>query len=244
MRNFLLLMLILVLVAFIGVYSYFDYIIKRAVETYGSEAIGLQLRVSNVRINPSLKGFSITGIKIANPKEFDGGSLIEIKSLDVVADLWSLYFDKLMYFSAINVNALEINYKIKDGSDNFSIMKRMVGKSNRSSNAEKKDRKIAIKLLHLDDTVVKATINELVTKEIKLSKVSISDIGVKNGGVTVENALKQVVDNISFLIAEANLSSLINQLLNLDNLNDAIKPKIDKGIDDATESLKSLLPKL
>jgi hypothetical protein len=205
----------LLVAAIVGVYMYFDAIIKHSIETYGSQAINSRISVGNV--STSLKDglVSISGVKIANPAGFKERNVFELDNISVSMDIKSL-FSKLINIHYVHINSPVIIYELGPLGDNLSEFKKKVhsdhGTTPGSPNEGAQAKKIIISDFRITNAVATVSLAQLVQKSTKLPEIRISEIGQKQGGVTVSEASEQITDEVVRVVAESQVQKLLGQV--------------------------------
>lgn len=246
MKKFIIFLVLIILIGILSVHAYMDTIVENAIEKYGTQALGVKVRVGNVKIGPKFNSISVHNLSIANPEGYSEDKMIYIGNIHISADLLSLVSAAVMNIEAVNIDGLAVNYQLdKNGNDNFSALKRNVGEEHIQDEASKStpQRKVAIKVLTITNLSVTAELNPNLKKNLTLANITINDIGASKGGVTISHALEEVVTAVSRALAEANLTALIKQLLNVKDLKDAVTPIITDSVKGLGEKLDGIMGK-
>lgn len=249
MRTFLLVILV-VFTIFIGTgYFYINNIAQRAIEYYGTQTLGVSVKVGSVWLSPKFDSLKITSISIANPPGYTADEAIEVGGIHVMLDIKSIFSQPLKIYDLL-VDKLVVNYEVNGNTNNIKTLKTNIDRAEAASErsgikADKKhDVRVMINKFMLTNAKADIQIEKVVKKEVALPDITIKDIGVNSGGVHVENAIDQVFNALVNAIARANLESLMQELLkvNVQNFKDNLLGS--EGTKDAIEGVSNTLGKM
>ena len=192
--------------------------VKKTVERIGPQALGTEVTVGNIRIDPLRGTIHIQNLYIGNPEGFTNPSAIELKSCKVVIDLQSLRTDTIV-IKEIRIENPEFTYERKLQTDNFKELQKNVEaytaknaggetqgekeKGADGASSETAAKKVIIERLIVIDGKVNAKISALPTAPIPLPGIEKTDIGKDDGGASWGEAGKEVLSVIYGSILEA-----------------------------------------
>jgi uncharacterized protein involved in outer membrane biogenesis len=116
-------LLALVVIAAIALVMRLDGLITKAVNTYGPEITGTEVRVDDVRVSFLSGKATITNFIMGNPKGFRSAHASKAASVTVDLELGSLLGDT-MVVKRIEVIRPDIVYEKRGGTDNFKTIAR------------------------------------------------------------------------------------------------------------------------
>ena len=192
MRNVLVGLAALVVIALAGgaiwLYLSLDFIVKRAIESYGPDIVGAKVVVESVKLAPANGAGVIRGLVIGNPPGFHSEQSVSVGTIDVAIDPSSIAKD-VVQIRRIVVVAPVITYESRRGGSNFDAIQRHVARragSEQSAASGKQTRLTVDQLVIRDARVIYAP--EIATRGATISfdvpDIQIANIGKRQGGVT------------------------------------------------------------
>jgi hypothetical protein len=118
-------MLVLGLLIGAGIYyvaSNLDAIVKRGIESAGTNALGTDVRVDAVAIDLSVGTATLSGLSIANPEGFSNQDMVRFDELSMVIDLGSLRSDIIRITSIRSVNPYVL-YELQGTQANIDVVR-------------------------------------------------------------------------------------------------------------------------
>lgn len=240
MKKFLLFLIIVIVAAVTAVYSYMDIIIKRGIEKYGPEVLGVGVHVGSVSVALERGFFSIDDLKIANPSGFTQPNIFEIGSVKVALDFKSL-FKPVVKIQDVSINQPVIIYEVGPDGDNMQAFKSRVSNSSFSSSsgegAAKHQKKFSVDSFNITGTKMTASLSNLAQKSIELQDIHLTNIGAE-GGVTADQFANEVVREIANEVAKANIKLI------LENVGQDFKKSVQDMKDNSTQMLNDTMNKM
>jgi hypothetical protein len=192
MRHVLVGLAALVVIALAGgaiwLYLSLDFIVKRAIESYGPDIVGAKVVVESVKLAPASGAGVIRGLVIGNPPGFHSEQSVSVGTIDVAIDPSSIAKD-VVQIRRIVVVAPVITYESRRGGSNFDAIQRHVARragSEQSAASGKQTRLTVDQLVIRDARVIYAP--EIATRGATISfdvpDIQIANIGKRQGGVT------------------------------------------------------------
>lgn len=220
LKKLLLLVAILAVSIFVGVYGYLDILVKKGIETYGPKALGVAVTVGDVSISLSKGVITIRELRIENPSGFKEGEIFALDKISATLDIRSMFQPTLKIYELM-IDRPTIVYELGEGGDNITAFRK--GVERKAANDDVVDqstsgdvsKKIIIYHFHMNDGKVTASIAKLATKSLSLPNIHIKDIGVDKGGISVADASDQIVRELNRTISKINLNELIGDLGNI-----------------------------
>ena len=177
-------------------------IIKNAVNTYGPEMTGTEVRLGDVGVSLLSAEAELKDFLLGNPKGFKSPQAMTVTSIHLNVDEKSLTKDTII-IDKIEVIAPEITYEKIRGTDNFQTIMNNVKKSigadkttGRPAEKGKKGegKKILIRDFIFKDGKVNLTTAVLGGKTVSadLPDIHLKNVGQKKGGASPAEAFKEI----------------------------------------------------
>lgn len=224
-------------VAFLS--SNLDSIVKKVIETAGTEVAGVKVSVGDVKISLSEGKATIAGLTVANPPGFSAPHAFKLGAIAVALDTGSLTANPIV-IKDISVAAPEVTYEMgaSGGSNIDAIQKNVAAKTagGDKATAEKgEEKKLVIdRLVISKGTVNLATAIPGVKSSATLADIVLTGIGRKSGGASAGEVAKQVMDALTKSALKA------GQSMGIGSIGDAVKGAVPG---DAGGALKGVFGK-
>lgn len=227
-------------VAFLS--SNLDSIVKKVIETVGTEVAGVKVSVGDVKISLSEGKATIAGLTVANPPGFSAPHAFKLGAIAVALDTGSLTANPIV-IKDISVAAPEVTYEMgaSGGSNIDAIQRNVAAKTAGGSAADKKaadkgeEKKLVIDRLAISrGTVNLATAIPGVKSSATLADIVLTGIGRKSGGASAGEVAKQVMDALTKSALSAGKS------MGIGSMGDAVKGAVPG---DAGGALKGVFGK-
>jgi hypothetical protein len=114
-------LLAIVIIAAVALVMRLDGLITKAVNTYGPEITGTEVRVDDVRVSFLSGEASITNFVMGNPKGFRSTRAMKVASASVKLELTSLLSDTIV-IGRLEIVEPDITYEKRGGTDNFKLI--------------------------------------------------------------------------------------------------------------------------
>jgi hypothetical protein len=178
-----------------------DWIVKNAIEHYGSQAMGTAVRVDSVRLRPGQGKGAIEGLTVANPPGYSAPHVLSLGGISISIAPSAVTANPVV-IDEIRIAAPLVVYEMNDEAvANVDVLKKSLtaGQPVRTGdNGRKSDEKrLRIKRLVIENARAEIHVAALGNKPrtIALSHLEMSDIGGRNGAPPLEVA-KQIVSAI------------------------------------------------
>ncbi len=188
--------------AVVFVLSNLDWIVKRAIEKYGSDATKTAVHVGSVSIRLAEGEGTVKGITVANPKGFSSSPVFALGLIGMKIEPGSVTKDVIIV-DHIRISGTHVVYEMdRSGHSNVDALKKNLGSSEvgqkKEAAGKKKEPRIRIRKLVIEDSSVEVRAAQFGDKPrtLALEKVELTDIGGQ-GGATPEEAAKEVVTAIA-----------------------------------------------
>jgi len=195
--------LIILITALIVVIVYANTIVGSAIERAGSQALGTDVNVKFVSINPIAGSASISEISIANPQGYSEKNALELKGFSAEIDIVSLFSD-VVKIKELRIDEPIVMLEQNVTGNNLMALYRHIsasasgGSYSQSSGNSKK--------LMIDNLYINGGTVRLVSAQFKnavsplsagIGDIYIKDIGKGSNGATVGQVAKIVIKEIS-----------------------------------------------
>ena len=194
-----LLVLIIVLVVLVVVNR--NFIVKYAIERFGSEIVGTSISVERVDIGLSNGSAGIYGLTVANPTGFDAPNAFSLGEISTALQLKSL-FSKVMVIDDIVVDAPVIVVEINEKNEaNLNELRKNMPESSSSAPAGSSESSgtslLRIRHLRFSQAQIKATVKRLNKKyNFELASFEMNNLGGEKGA-TPAGIIGQIIGTIS-----------------------------------------------
>jgi hypothetical protein len=235
-----------VVVAIIGgvvfLASNLDGLVKKAIETAGSEVAGVKVTVGDVKISLTEGKASISGLSVANPAGFSTPTAFTLGQISVAIDTGSVTGNPVV-IKDVSVAKPEVTYEMAGSGSNIDAIQKNVAAKTGGGDKKAADKpakggdekKLIIDRLAVSGgTVTLATAVPGVKGSAPLADIVLTGIGRKSGGATGGEIAAQLLDAIT----KSALKSA--QSLSIGNVGDALKKAVPG---DAGGALKGIMGK-
>ena len=219
--------------------SNLDGIVKKIIETVGSDVAGVKVSVGDVKISLSEGKASLSGLSVGNPAGFTSPQAFKLGAISVALDTGSLTGNPIV-IKDVSVAAPEVTYEMgANGSNIDAIQKNVAAKSGGSggvakdeSSAKGDEKKLVIDRLAISKgTLSLATAIPGVKGSATLGDIVLTGIGRKSGGASPAEVAKMVLDALTKSAVNAGKS------LGLGNVGDAVKGAVPTDVGGSVKGL-------
>jgi len=239
MKKFLLILL-LVLVVVVGVVFFFlDKVIKTAVLTVGPQVLGTKVELKEVNISLISGGFTLEGLRIANPEGYTQTvPLVAIDNLQVSVAPFSLLSDTIVVKKFV-LKGAQFSFEQRGMFGGKSNLTTLTDNINKYTGAEKKaaqatpqtptttpEKKVILHYVRVEGAKATILISGA-SATVDIPTIEFNDIGVKEGGVTPAQAAALITEQITARVGAIALNAVKDGALKVGN--DALKGAGDAG---------------
>lgn len=199
-RKFLIITAVAVLLLAAGLvflWTNLDWIVKNAIERYGSQATGTAVRVQRVSLSPTQGKGAIEGLTVANPPGYSARHIMSLGGISIRIVPRSITTDPVV-IDDIRITSPLVVYEVNDKhAANVDALKKNLGadKPSKPATGDKKSAKDTGKRLRIRHLVIenaKADIRLAGLRDkprtIALPRIVMTDIGGKTGAPPEEVA--------------------------------------------------------
>lgn len=193
-------LILFVIAALIFLLTNINWIVKTAIEKYGSQAAGTAVRVSSVSIGLTEGKATIEGLTVANPKGFTAPHILSLGSISVRILPRSVSSDPLV-IENISITEPRIAYEMNGSRvSNIDLLKKNIaGSEPKRSVGDKKEkaRRIRIRKLVIERGRAEVRVTALgdSPRTVMLKKIEVTDIGGQ-AGETPDQVAKQILNAV------------------------------------------------
>ncbi len=227
--------LLLVVAAAIGAGVYFlynsDALVKDGIETYGSEYLGTDVKVTGVRLSFAEGSGRVTGLEVAQPPGFEGDSALRVQSIDVGLNAPASTAE-LVVIDYIAIDGAELLAIARGAEDNSfqALLDNLQRDSDRNGGTSQGSMpKFVVSRFDFTNASAKARI-PFIDREVTLAipDVRITDIG-GTAGATAEEVAQAIVGPITASATRA-VSKAISDAA-LERAGDELKDRLGGALD-------------
>ncbi len=205
-------------------YTNLDAIVKREIESYGSQLTGTVVRVDSVTLNPTSGEGTIRGLTIANPAGYTAGDAFELDAISVQVQPATLTSD-LVVVDKVIVESPRIHYVmsgVKDSNISKIIdnVKASSGGDSASSDSssDSGDSRMVVRRFSFQGGEMNADSQVPLGSdlEVKLPGLSLSNVG-GSGGSSPSEVGKEILDayltRVVIVVASTQLQKVVSSEL-------------------------------
>jgi hypothetical protein len=180
-----------------------DWVVKNAIERYGSQATGTRVRVERVALRPTQGKGAIEGLTVANPRGYAAPHILSLGAISVRIEPRAIASNPVV-IDDIRITSPLVVYEMNDaGVANADVLKKHLGAdpgkpATRGTKSPKEQgRRLRIRHLAIENAKAEVRVAALGDKPriVALARIEMTDIGGKNGAPPEEVA-KQIVTAI------------------------------------------------
>jgi hypothetical protein len=181
-----------------------DWIVKNAIERYGSQATGAKVRVDRVALRPAQGKGSIEGLTVKNPPGYRAPHILSLGAISVRIEPRTIASNPVV-IDDIRITSPLVVFEMNDARvANVDVLKKNLGPGQpekpaaRGKKGQKgQGKRLRIRHLSIENAKAEVRIASLGDKPriVALSRIEMTDIGGKNGAPP-EEAAKQIVTAI------------------------------------------------
>jgi uncharacterized protein involved in outer membrane biogenesis len=203
-RKFLVIIAAAVLLLAAGLtllWSNIDWIVKNAIEQYGSQATGTSVRVDRVALHPAQGKGVIEGLTVANPPGYSAPHILSLGGISVRIAPRTIASNHVV-IEDIRIATPLVVYEMNDARvANIDVLKKNLGaeppertRGRSTKGAKDEGKRLRIRRLVIENAKVDVRIAALGDKSriVALSRLEMTDIGGTNGAPP-DQVAKQIV---------------------------------------------------
>lgn len=195
-----------------------DAIVEAAIEKYGSNVAGTDVRLSKVEIKLKKGEGSISGLSIGNPSGFSTPAAFSMDNITVAIDTGSITKDPVV-INRVSISAPRITYEVNEsGKANINVIKNNLQAHQKQSPAEKGkaggEKNLLIRNLVIEGGEVDVRIAALPGEPLsaKVPRIQLTNVGGE-GGASPGEIAEQILGPLVSRAAEAAAGSGVEKYL-------------------------------
>lgn len=208
--------------------SNLDSLVKTAIETYGSEAVGSQVSVGSVEINLTEGTAAIYDFSVANPPGFSDQAMMSFSEVSVAIDLDTIG-EEIIGINSIIARSPYVLYESANDTTNVdTVSARFAGDgeaTETSSDAEESEVELRITNILIENIQARMEGDGIPDLNINLG-----DISLQNLEGTPEEIAGQIMGPVTRQISSNAASALL----------EATATMLNEGLESATENLSNM----
>ena len=237
--------ILLLVVVGLGVYLVMNSgsLIKAAVETYGPKYLGVDVRLGSAEISLTEGTGELRGLVIGNPDGFDGPHVFSLGMIKLGLDPLG-QSESLIRLRTIEIDAADLAIIAEGKNTNLqALMANLTSDSASESAAESagSEPKIIIENFAFTNARTSLSSDIVGDRAVQIPDIRLTGIGEKSQGVTIREALQQLLDPI----VKASTEALAKEGLNVDELKANAEQRLDEELKERVgtdlEGVKGLL---
>lgn len=224
--------IVLLLVVGLGVFLVMNSgsLIKTAVETLGPRYLGVDVRLGSAEVSLTEGSGELRGLVIGNPEGFDGPHSFSLGKIRLELDPME-QSEELITLKAIYVDAADLAMIAKGTKTNLQAIM-----ANLESDAPPEEPqaesgpapKIIIDRFSFTNAQTSLDSDVLGSTSVEIPDIILEGIGRKSSGVTIREALRQILDPI----VRASTEALAKESVNVDELKQQAEDRLDQEVQD------------
>ncbi len=224
--------ILLLVVVGLGVYLVMNSggLIKTAVETYGPKYLGVDVRLGSADISLTQGTGELRGLVIGNPEGFDGPHAFSLGAIKLGLDPLG-QSESLIQIRTIEIDAADLAMVARGTDTNLQALMANLGSDSTSEAAPADEAagpepKIIIENFAFTNARTSLSSDILGDKAVEIPDIRLTGIGEKSQGVTIREALQQLLNPI----VQASTEALAKESLNVDELKQDAEERLDKEL--------------
>ncbi len=219
------------------VLSNLDSLVKTAIESYGTAAVGSEVRVGSVAISLSNGSASIYDFSIANPPGFSDNPMLSFSELSVVLDLTNLSAENIAIASITSTDPF-VSYERANGTTNLDVVsQRLAGEGPQEPDNAGAESEIRLQIGEVNINNIQASISD--DRMPAPANVSLGDINLQNMSGTPAEITQQILTPLLRQLATNAARAFVN-LANelLSGSAEAVRDRVENLQEDLQQNLQ------
>jgi hypothetical protein len=186
-----------------------DSIVKRAIETYGTEIIQADVRLDRAEIHPREGKGALHGLRVGNPEGFQTEHALDVGRIELALDLQSVTANPIV-IREIRIDRPSVTYEIRPDGSNLAAIQRNAGAYARAEKpatpepsaapgGEEAGRTLVIEHVYIRGGEIQVSAVGLQGRTVRtpLPAIHLTDIGKNEGGATPAEVVQRILGAIS-----------------------------------------------
>ncbi len=225
--------IIVALVLGVGVYVIVNSgsLIKTAVETIGTEVLGVAVSLDSAEISLTEGSGELRGLTIGNPAEFGGSYAMRFGQIKLVIDVADIS-DEVVVIKSVLIDKAELAIVAKGTATNLqAIMANLDSASSDAAGAAEEDSsevKLIIDEFIFSNAQTSLDSDLLGELSVNIPDLHLMDIGGKTDGTTIREALQQIL----VPIVSSSTQAIAAAGLDIEGVQDRLEQQLDEKLQD------------
>lgn len=205
-------------------------IIKKGVNDYGEQFIGVPVSVQDVNVSLMGGSISVKGLELANPQGFSESNMFSLASIELKVNP-SLSNDKVIVIDHIRIDGADVLAEQNASGLNLQKLGGSSGTKNTHSSQEGQPSNSSAELPNIyigefsfTGTEAEVKSAQLGAQSVQIPNIQIAQIGSQTEGVTIKNATDRVVSEVKKVVIKEVQKQALDKV---------VEKEIDKQLDKA-----------
>ena len=229
--------IIVVLVLGVGVYVVVNSgsLIKTAVETIGTEVLGVEVSLDSAEISLTEGSGELRGLTIGNPAGFGGSHAMRLGQIRLVIDVAEMS-EELVVIKSVLIDKAELAIVVKGATTNLqAIMAKLDSTSTDTAESAEEDSS-EVRLI-IDEFVFSNAQASLESELLGNTSVNIPDVNLTGIGRKADGAtIREVLQQIFVPVVQGSTQAIAAQGLDIEGAKDRLEQGLGKKLQDTLGS--------
>lgn len=210
--SLLVIVVVLVLVVFVGGQFFVGSAVKAGVNTFGPRVTQTNVHLDGASISPFSGNGTLTNLVVGNPQGWSDRNAFSLGRVAIDLEPRTVLGDQPVVINSIIIDQPEIAYETKIVSSNIGDLMKNIeasvgGGEKPATKDEKPPRKLIVKKFVLRDAKVSLGVGST-AMTVPMPAVELTDIGVKENGVTPAQLAFAVMRSVTAQVVAATTAAL------------------------------------
>lgn len=203
----------LCLVVYVGLTFFLGSIVRAGVNSFGPKLTQTKVELAGARISPLSGSGSLTGLAVGNPAGWSENNAFYLGKIQMQVQPFSIFGDHIV-IDEIIIDQPEFLYETKIVSSNIKDLLKNIEEFTGSGANEAKTKsgkpiKFVVKKFRLTNGKARLGVGAAALP-LPLPPISMTDLGVKEGGITPDQLVGAVMKNVLGGIVDATAKAAVN----------------------------------
>lgn len=224
--------IVVLLVVGIGAYVAMNSgdLVKKAIEEFGPEYLGVNVEVAEVNLDLAAGSAQIKGLMIGNPQGFAGADMMSLDEILVVLDTTQVS-EQLVVMKEVRIDGASVTAIAKGKETNFQqLMENLSGggdtPADEASSESESETKFVVEQFIFTNAKAALSSDVLGDMDLNLPDIRLTELGRKSNGATAKELAQEIFKPISSAISQA----VMKQSLDLEAVKENVRGKIEEKL--------------
>ncbi len=249
MKKVILGVLAVIVIALAVVWCSLESIVKKAVNKFGSEVTGTEVKLEGFQFSPFAGTAAIQGLTVANPENYKSPYLLSLGGVSVKVNVKSLFTDTIIV-DDITINKPEITYEMLSlTQNNIKQLQENIAKNTASTSKaepvaeekpaepQKASKNVIIKKVTVSEGGLKAVTaipGDKGLLNVTLPEITLTDIGADKKKESIVSSVTKILNKVLSVASETVVKNGMN------NLKNVAEESLNNVVGDVKDKVKSL----